>query len=280
MAAGESAGLALSVSVVVYHPDWQMLTRTLQGLGAAVRHARSLGVVARSELTVVDNSEDGADAAALRALLADGDAHERSAVLSGHGNVGYGRGHNLALARTQARYHLVLNPDVLLDEGALAAGVGWMESHPEVGLLTPLARGADGSRQYLCKRYPAVADLVLRGLGWPRLMRRFGRRLERYEMRAECTDQPLLGVPIASGCFLLGRVDTWRTLAGFSPEFFMYFEDFDLSVRAGAVTRIAYVPAVRVVHFGGNAARKGLRHVAMFVVSGVRFFRRNGWKLW
>jgi hypothetical protein len=280
VAGGETPGLALSVSVVVYHPDRPLLERTLEGLGAAVRHARRLGVLARSELTVVDNSEDGADAAALGALLVAGGPHDRTAVVSGHGNVGYGRGHNLALDRTQADYHLVLNPDVLLDEDALAEGLGWLESHPGVGLLTPRAEGADGARQYLCKRYPTVIDLLLRGLGWPPLLSRFAGRLDRYEMRAECAEQPLLGVPIASGCFLLGRVEAWRALGGFSPEYFMYFEDFDLSVRAGAVTRIAYVPAVRIVHFGGAAARKGLRHVAMFLVSGVRFFRGNGWKLW
>ena len=42
---------------------------------------------------------------------------------------------------------------------------------------------------------------------------------------------------------------------------------------------IAYVPQARIVHHGGDASRKGWRHVAWFVTSAWRFFRRHGWKL-
>ena len=42
---------------------------------------------------------------------------------------------------------------------------------------------ADGTTEYLCKRYPAVIDLALRGFA-PRFVRAlFRRRLDRYEMR-------------------------------------------------------------------------------------------------
>ncbi len=43
-------------------------------------------------------------------------------------------------------------------------------------------------------------------------------------------------------------------------------------------TRIAYVPAVKVVHHGGHAARKGLRHIGLFVRGAATFFRLHGWK--
>jgi len=43
-------------------------------------------------------------------------------------------------------------------------------------------------------------------------------------------------------------------------------------VRLNRVARTAYVPAMRVRHHGGGAARKGLRHIAWFVASGLRFY--------
>ena len=46
---------------------------------------------------------------------------------------------------------------------ALARAVRWLDAHPDVGALAPLVRGKDGRREYLCKRYPAVFDLFLRG---------------------------------------------------------------------------------------------------------------------
>ena len=65
---------------------------------------------------------------------------------------------------------------------------------------------------------------------------------------------------------------------GFDPSFFLYFEDYDWSMRLARVTTTAYVPSVRIVHYGGEAARKGWRHVESFVRSGVRFYRKHGWK--
>ena len=74
--------------------------------------------------------------------------------------------------------------------------------------------------------------------------------------------------PIVSGCFMLFRTDVLQQLEGFDPRFFLYFEDFDISLRAGRVSRIAYVPQVKVVHHGGHASRKGWRHIWMFGRSG------------
>jgi len=67
-------------------------------------------------------------------------------------------------------------------------------------------------------------------------------------------------------------------IGGFADAFFLYFEDFDLSLRAAAAGRLAYVPSVRIVHHGGHAARKGLRHVFLFVGSAMTFFGRHGWR--
>ena len=47
----------------------------------------------------------------------------------------------------------------------------------------------------------------------------------------------------------------------------------------GAAWRIDYVPQMRLVHFGGNAARKSWLHVRLFAAGAIRFFNRHGWKL-
>ena len=89
-----------------------------------------------------------------------------------------------------------------------------------------------------------------------------------------------MDVPIVSGCFMFFRRDVLDAVGGFSPDYFLYFEDFDLSLRVSKVARIAYVPAVRIVHHGGDAARKGLKHIWMFTRSAVTFFNTHGWRWW
>ena len=67
-----------------------------------------------------------------------------------------------------------------------------------------------------------------------------------------------------SGSFMLLRRKVIESTGGFDPAYFLYFEDFDWSVRLNRITRSAYVPTVRVVHHGGGAARKGWRHIVAF----------------
>ena len=88
----------------------------------------------------------------------------------------------------------------------------------------------------------------------------------------------VIGIPALSGAFMLVKRLAIDSTGGFDPKFFLYFEDFDWSVRLNRITKTAYVPSVEIGHHGGHAARKGLRHIGWFVRSGVRFYRRHGWK--
>lgn len=49
-------------------------------------------------------------------------------------------------------------------------------------------------------------------------------------------------------------------------------------MRTGEYGYIAYVPDVRIVHYAGGAARKGVRHVYLFIRSAMTFFSLYGWK--
>ncbi|MGH9576385.1 MAG: hypothetical protein ACRD3R_03025, partial [Terriglobales bacterium] len=131
---------------------------------------------------------------------------------------------------------------------------------------------------YLCKRYPSVLVLGLRGFtpGLPGGILR--KRLDSYEMRDLPRDRPSTGIPLLSGSFMFCRRAPVAAIGGFADVFFLYFEDFDLSLRAAQRGRLAFVPSVRIVHRGGHAARKEPRHVMFFVRSAIAFFNRHGWK--
>jgi hypothetical protein len=268
----------LSVAVVTFEPDLDLLERCLRSLAVSVRMARERGLVSAASLFVVDNDEvTPADLPGV-AVEAFGDAG-RVELIHGHGNVGYGRANNLAIARLESDLHLVMNPDVELEPAALAAAVAAREADPKVGAVAPQVRGPGGEMQYLCKRYPSVWVLFLRGFA-PRALRSLNSRaLEAYEMRDLPDDRTYSPVPLASGCFMLMRTELFRRVGGFDPRFFMYFEDYDLSLRFGREAALAYVPAARIVHHGGEASRKGMHHIAWFLRSAWRFFSTHGWKI-
>jgi GT2 family glycosyltransferase len=273
------AAPSLSATLVTYRTPSGELRAALASLGESVAQARGAGLLGAARVYVVDNSPAdehariAADLAAWPAGLGDVE------LLAGHGNLGYGRANNLVLSRLTSDFHLVMNPDIEVDPGALAAALRAFEAHPEAGLMAPAVRSEDGAVLYLCKRYPSVWVLFLRGFA-PRFLReRHREALERYEMRDLVGERYVGGVTLASGAFMLLRTALFKRLGGFDPRYFMYFEDYDLSMRAAREADVAFVPAARVVHHGGEAARKGLRHVIWFVASAARFFAAHGWKL-
>ncbi|AOJ02733.1 glycosyl transferase [Burkholderia mayonis] len=269
---------SLSISVVVYRPDHAALAQTLSSLGAACERLRTVWPGMSAELLMVDNGGLGDVRAATTELESFGITCR---VLTGYGNVGYGRGHNLAIGQATSRFHLILNPDIDLDSAALVGARDFFEANPEAGLLTPWIGDDAGWQQYLCRRYPSVLDLFARGFLSPRLRRFLAERLARYEMRDVINDRDIVwSPPIVSGCFMLFRTDVLKKLGGFDPRYFLYFEDYDLSLRTHEIARIAYVPTVRVIHHGGGASRKGLAHICMFAASAFKFFNRFGWRLW
>lgn len=265
----------LHIAIVTYRTDLALFTRVLQHLRPAVAHLETArgGVV---RITVVDN---GDDAATLRELLQRSRLDKISDVISSGSNLGYGKAHNLALARSNATYHVIMNPDVLVAEDALTTAINFLDSHADVAALSPHAVDGNGEAAFLCKRYPAVIDLALRGFAPLSLRRRFSARLDRYEHRALVARGEAADVDLISGCFMFCRTDALRKAGGFDPAFFLYFEDFSLSLELRKVGRVMYVPACRITHYGGHAGRKGLRHLLHFARSALTFYRNYGWKL-
>jgi GT2 family glycosyltransferase len=273
---------SLAVSIVTYHSDLKLLGETLQGLATAALRAREAGLLGTCMLRVADNGSDAAYADALRPLLKDFEATAAdfsATLLTGHGNVGYGAANNLAQQGNDADCMLILNPDVRMDQDALRAGLEVLLTRPDVGLVTPSAVDANGAPVGLAKSYPSVLVLFLRGFAPKALRRAFAPLLAKYDIALNTFDDSLGQFFVASGCFMLMRSHIFKAVEGFDPGFFMYFEDFDLTVRARRFARVAYLPAMRIVHHGGGASRKGLRHVMWFVASAARFFNTHGW-LW
>lgn len=265
----------LHIAIVTYRVDAELFARVLQHLRATIQRV-SLQRHAPVKLTIVDN---GNDAALLRELLQRHALDELSEVVAADSNLGYGRAHNLALARSNATYHLIMNPDVLVADDALTTAIDFLDNHADVAALSPHAVDGNGETAFLCKRYPAVIDLALRGFAPLSLRRRFSARLDRYEHRALVARGEAADVDLISGCFMFCRTDALRKAGGFDPAFFLYFEDFSLSLELRKFGRLMYVPACRITHYGGHAGRKGLRHLLHFARSALTFYRNYGWKL-
>lgn len=268
--------ISLGISIVSYKSDLVLLARTLASLQQAVATARA-ELPLQVSLTLIDNGNEGDP---LQTLLQQSSLHANSRLVVNTHNSGFGAANNQAIRSSRSKYHLVLNPDVELDSDALLHAIQYLQQHHTVVAVSPACTNGAGKVEHLCKRYPTVLDLLLRGFA-PRWLRNcFDKRLARYEYRELASQAAPTAVELISGCFMLCRTDALHQVGGFDERYFLYFEDFALSLALARSGGLHHVPTCRITHHGGGAARKGWHHIRLFACSAARFFNSNGWRWW
>lgn len=252
----------ITASIVIYSSDRAELSRVLDCVRCS-----TVGRV-----YVVDNSPTDA----LRSFVQGVDP--KITYLFGHGNIGYGSGHNLAINQAiegGARYHVVVNPDIYFEQGAIERLADFMDQHPDVGQVMPRVVYPNGELQYLCKLLPTPMDLI--GRRFVPIKSYVERRNERFEMRASGYDKTM-DVPFLSGCFMFLRASALEKVGGFDDHYFMYCEDIDLCRRIGmAGYRTLFYPEVTVVHAHKKESFKSRAMLKAHIKSAVRYFGKWGW---
>ena len=195
-----------------------------------------------AEVVVVDNGSTDKTEEMVREAFPD------AVLISGHGNVGFGRACNLGADRAAHEYVLCLNPDaelVSVDQDALVA---LMESRP-LGIVGGTLIEDDGTvHPALWRRYShwltqLVAVHVLGVLSPYAPRTRF---VERADARGAYT---------VSGSIVLVATDEFRSLGGFDERYFMYYEDADLAERYRQRDYpLRASPALLARHVGGASA--------------------------
>ena len=136
----------LSATIVTFQPDAALLERALQSLGHAIARAQERGAVSAARVFVVDNGDAASLHDVQQAARAFAAPDALLEVFHGHGNVGYGRANNLVLPRLDSDFHLVMNPDVELEEDAIAAAIEALQVDARFGLVVLDVRGVGGER--------------------------------------------------------------------------------------------------------------------------------------
>ncbi len=270
----------LSVSIVLYHSQIELLRATITSLYQAALRALQENHLVSVDLILVDNSESEEYAASVRALVeaVQPDSFFSIQFSQADQNTGFGAGHNSVISQLTSDHHLILNPDAELAESALCSGLAALEGNEQLVLVSPRVLGPDGKQEFLCKSYPSVLVLLLRAFAPEFIRRWFRSKLYNYELRDVCEGTEPAQVLLASGCFMLLRTGPLQSVKGFNEKYFLYFEDFDLSLRLRECGQLKFLPSMLITHHGGYAATKGGSHIRLFIRAGFRFFNDHGWK--
>ncbi len=237
-------------------------------LGSLAAHAPSCD----HEIVVIDNASTAPGLDELQARF------DRVRWVRNTENVGYGKACNQGMALVPADLHLILNPDIVVLEGAVDRLVEFAGATPRAGIVGAQLLNEDGTIQESCRRFYTFWTLLLRRTFLGKL-RPNSRTIHRHLMRDfdHRTTRPVDWV--LGGCLLVRR----EALARCGPmddRFFLYFEDVDWCYRMWQCGyEVVYLPDARFVHRHRRASAKGAfnRSFWLHLTSLISFYEK--WSL-
>ncbi len=221
------------------------------------------------EVIVVDNAS--ADGAA--DMVAD--EFPEVVLVRNRENVGFSRANNQAARLARGNYLFFLNNDTEVPPHALVEFVGFAEANPDVSMIGPRLRGADGAAQISYRTKPTLGALFHRItlLRWTRLFRPayYRYRRETFDPQSVRPVEVLMGAAVFLPRRAFERSGCWDERYRFGGE------DLDLSTQAGRHGEVVFFSDVEILHYGRVSSRANVGFSQPNVAIGyVHYFRKAG----
>ncbi len=166
-------------------------------------------------------------------------------------NLGFAGGVNAGAERARGDLLVLINNDAVADSEWLAELVGALEAEPGAAAAVPRIHLAGEPDVYEC----AGADFDNLGFCW-------GRGSNERDTGQYHAPSEVAGV---TGCSLALRRSALAGEPVFDPDFFMYYEELDLSLRLrGRGHRILYVPSAVAFHKRSRAVGRAVTRPRLF----------------
>ncbi|MDE7159343.1 MAG: glycosyltransferase family 2 protein [Muribaculaceae bacterium] len=222
--------------------NWNGLALLREFLPEAARHTIS----PEADLIVADNGSDDGSVEWVR------ENFPQVGVLELGRNYGFAEGYNHAIEATGYEYTLLLNSDVMVEQGWWQPLLRFMEANPQAGGCQPKIHSYREPGMF---EYAGAAGGLLDRLGYPYCR---GRMASEVEADRGQYDGAPAEVAWASGAALMVRTRWYREAGGLDPKFFAHMEEIDLCLRMRAQGHPVYAltdSAVR--HVGGASLAQG-----------------------
>ena len=239
-------------------------------------------------IRVADNHSDPADFELLQAALSK---NARVSLARNQRNLGFSAGHNRniewLISRENPDFIWLLNNDCAVEAHVPAALLQCAADRPEVGIWgATLLEGSGGPIQCAggCRYWPWLSAFRQNGRGTP-----LGQLGDMPEARLDYVAGASLFMPVntlVSGLAPARGRSGQQTGQWLNEEFFLYFEELDLSRRLLPGVQLGWCRQARIVHSGGagtgsaSSARsaKGEYHSTLSALKYTRLYHPA--KLW
>jgi GT2 family glycosyltransferase len=219
----------------------------------------------------------------LRVIVADNHSGDNTvAIASRHpdvlvfrtaGNVGYAAGINAARAHIgNARSVLVLNPDLVVEPGAIRALLDRVE-HSAAGVVVPRILEDSGATYESLRREPTLMRAIGDALFGSHLPFRPGWLSEMVHGRAAYRGAHT--AEWATGAALLIRRDVSDSVGGWDERFFLYSEEVDYFRRVRDAGEVVWFEPEAVVRHSQGGSGTSAALMALMAVNRVRYIEKG-----
>ncbi len=245
--------LDLSIIIVSWNTR-ELLAQCLESVYATVH-------LPTFEVLVVDNASRDGSAEMVR------ERFPWVRLIENRENVGFARANNQAMRVCHGEFILLLNSDTVVLPDAIEVLLNFMRRYASVGACGPRLVNADGSVQVSCGKLPTFSQLMLDLTGLSRVN-------DSASVPVGAKPRRVGGV---QGACLLIRREAIGDVGLLDEDYFMYTEEVDWCYRASIVGwGLCYVPAARVIHYGGqSAARAPVQKRTQLYGSKLLFVRKH-----
>lgn len=185
------------------------------------------------------------------------DAYGRSRrvkITGGGVNRGFAAGVNLGAAQVEGDWLLIVNPDAVLQPGAVEALQAALADAAVPAIAGGKIYGPDGKEQRGGRRRRLTmrsAAATFLGLGWLKTMNPAFVNINR-------NNEPEPDGPVAmdavSGALMFISAESFKRLGGFDEGYFLHVEDIDICRRAEAEGgTVVYTPLASALHHGATS---------------------------
>jgi hypothetical protein len=180
---------------------------------------------------------------------------------------GFGENHNSAFKFVAEPWFVVINPDVTLLENPFKELIR-VAQETGAALISPKALTPAFEMEDNWRYFPTIISLFLKFLG-------------HADGRYPVVHNSNSAFPVdwVSGLCMLFSSGSFRSLNGFDPKYYMYYEDVDICWRIWrGDMKVMACPSVAVVHDARRESRRSLRYMRWHAQSMIRFLITKSWR--
>ena len=196
------------------------------------------------EIIIIDNNSEDESKEFLAGLYSEPNIN----IILNNTNNGFAMANNQGIRLSKYKYVLSLNPDVIVQSGAIEKLYNFLETNSDTGIVAPQLLNPDKTIQNSCCRFPKWYIPILRRtfLGKMPILKK---ELSKYLM-LDFDHQQTREIDWAIGACLMIRKKMLNKIGLFDEKYFLYFEDVDLARRAWkADFKVHYYPTAVMFHF-------------------------------